>query len=372
MTSTNTADELSQRVRNLLKEIDTSLDEPPVEPPKLPKLILGLDEAQDQVKQGLRSFQSNHSITTSIATPRSIEDLTTDEKYGSFMPQSHASRSPDSAGHQGQLIEIEDLEEDQINPKEMLQNDQLMAHAIDESNNTTSQLKSEDAEAPSFPSEAYGTRTEEKSPDRTQSTLYQKSRDMTKASSKNVSFVAEAEVEKKFVQESKVSTIESETDYSRKTETNSVRVAEVDDTIDSIKIKEASMKSNYSELKSINVKDDQSTLINDSVASNNTSFQVSWFPKNMKEFKKLTREQKKEMIQALKRAAKKKKQRMEDSIASSTCGESVASSTQMHDIFDKWHKPEEPENPVVEAVHAPLQPVQATIQPVQGRGHYLS
>ena len=63
MTSTNTADELSQRVRNLLKEIDTSLDEPPAEPPKLPKLILGLDEAQDQMKQGLRSFQSNHSTT---------------------------------------------------------------------------------------------------------------------------------------------------------------------------------------------------------------------------------------------------------------------------------------------------------------------
>ena len=128
------------------------------------------------------------------------------------------------------------------------------------------------------------------------------------------------------------------------------------------------MKSNDSELKSINVKDDQSTLINDSVASSNASFQVSWFPRNMKEFKKLSREQKKEMIQALRRAAKKKRQAAGDSRASSTCGESVASSTEMNAIFDKWHKPEEPEKSLVETVQAPPEPVQANIQPVQGKG----
>ena len=129
---------MSQRVRNLLKEIDTSLEES--EPPKLPKLILGIGEAQDQVKQGLRSL--SNSAQTSIATPRSIEDLTTDEKYGSFMPASHASKSPDCVPPQ--FLEIEDLEEETEkvqSPREMLEKDQ-MAQPVDESNNTTSQLKS--------------------------------------------------------------------------------------------------------------------------------------------------------------------------------------------------------------------------------------
>ena len=127
---------------------------------------------------------------------------------------------------------------------------------------------------------------------RTQSTLYQKS-----TKSKNVSFdTYTVEVEPEPVKLSpKVSTIESKS-------VDSVRVAEVEDTIDSVKIREVEkteekIKSNESDLKSVRVKDDETTLINDSVASSTASFSVNWFPKNMKEFKKLSREQKKELLQ---------------------------------------------------------------------------
>ena len=125
---------------------------------------------------------------------------------------------------------------------------------------------------------------------RTQSTLYQKS-----TKSKNVSFDTNAaEVEPEPVKLSpKVSTIESKS-------VDSVRVAEVEDTIDSVKVCEVEKtaeKSNESDLKSVRVKDDETTLINDSVASSTASFAVNWFPRNMKEFKKLSRDQKKELLQ---------------------------------------------------------------------------
>ena len=44
----------------------------------------------------------------SITTPRSIEDLTTDEKYGSFMPASNPSKTPDSRSNS--MLPLEDLE----------------------------------------------------------------------------------------------------------------------------------------------------------------------------------------------------------------------------------------------------------------------
>ena len=57
------------------------------------------------------------------------------------MPASHASKSPDCIPPQ--FLEIEDLEEETEkvhSPREMLEKDQ-MAQPVDESNNTTSQLK---------------------------------------------------------------------------------------------------------------------------------------------------------------------------------------------------------------------------------------
>merc|ERR1712131_274496 len=86
------ADELSQRVRNLLKEIDTSLDESePKMTPKLPKLILDIEQTQDAFRREIRrtqstkfggyqvadksSSQERSFSNRSIATPRSIEDL---------------------------------------------------------------------------------------------------------------------------------------------------------------------------------------------------------------------------------------------------------------------------------------------------------
>ena len=119
--SAGTGDELSQRVKNLLKEIDTSLDESSEKHKsnsELPKLILDLEsetfktpsldyKALNRKRDTCSSEREDLSFANSepkSTTPRSIEDLTTDEKYGSFMPTSHTSKTPDSKPSHSPLI----------------------------------------------------------------------------------------------------------------------------------------------------------------------------------------------------------------------------------------------------------------------------
>ena len=384
------ADELSQRVRNLLKEIDTSLDESePKMTPKLPKLILDIEQTQDAFRREIRRTQSTkfggHQVADksssqersfsnrSIATPRSIEDLTTDEKYGSFMPASShlTSHSPnyetclqdveDVELEEGELEdstqEDEDLETYQttvesqkkiidvvesVDIRDALEKEQRDISRRTGSPSTTQQtetisepLKSEDAEAPSFPSEVYGSRVEDETLNKTPSSLYQKN-DKTRNQK-----TCRSQIDKSTIKLSPVPSCAP-----------SVRIAEVEDSVDSIKVTEFVTPKNVSIHKSVVVKDvettleqsndyvkEQSTAGNDEThnetASSVGSFYCPWFPKNMKEFKKLSRDQKREFVRILKKAAKKKHELSGISDVSSM---SSASSIDLDVVFSKYPK----------------------------------
>ena len=388
------ADELSQRVRNLLKEIDTSLDESePKMTPKLPKLILDIEQTQDAFRREIRRTQSTkfggHQVANksssqersfsnrSIATPRSIEDLTTDEKYGSFMPASShlTSHSPnyetclqdveDVELEEGELEDStqeeshEDLETYQttvesqkkiidvvesVDIRETLEKEQRdISRNRTGSPSTTQQtetisepLKSEDAEAPSFPSEVYGSRVEDETLNKTPSSLYQKN-DKTRNQK-----TCRNQVNKSTGL--KLSPVPSCAP--------SVRIAEVEDSVDSIKVTEFETPKNVSIHKSVVVKDVETTLdqtreeikqqpaaTNDETHNETTSsvgsFYCPWFPKNMKEFKKLSRDQKREFVRILKKAAKKKHEMSGISDVSSM---SSASSIDLDVVFSKYPK----------------------------------
>lgn len=409
------ADELSQRVRNLLKEIDTSLDESegPKTTPKLPRLILDIEQTQDAFRREIRRTQSSkfggHQIADksssqersfsnrSIATPRSIEDLTTDEKYGSFMPasshMSHPSHTSHSPNYQTCLQDVEDVEleegeledstqeedletyqttvesqkkiidvvenfestiaADTLDIRETLEKEQrecISRRTVGNSPETTQQtetepLKSEDAEAPSFPSEVYGSRVDDETLNKTPSSLYQKKSDDKTRNHQSCRNQADKNTYQK------LSPVPSCAP--------SVRIREVEDSVDSIKVTEFETPKNVSGVhKSVVVKDVETTLEQtheeikqqlptqkpptheDGAAHNETassvgSFYCPWFPKNMKEFKKLSRDQKREFVRILKKAAKKKHEMSGISDVSSM---SSASSIDLDVVFSKYPK----------------------------------
>ena len=405
------ADELSQRVRNLLKEIDTSLDESegPKMTPKLPKLILDIEQTQDAFRREIRRTQSSkfggHQVADksssqersfsnrSIATPRSIEDLTTDEKYGSFMPasshMSHPSHTSHSPNYQTCLQDVEDVEleegeledstqededletyqttvesqkkiidvvenfestvTDTLDIRETLEKEQrecISRKTAGISPETTQQtetepLKSEDAEAPSFPSEVYGSRVDDETLNKTPSSLYQKKSDDKTRNHKS----CRNEVNKNT--NMKLSPVPSCAP--------SVRIREVEDSVDSIKVTDFETPKNISEIhKSVVVRDVETTLeqtheqqpptqkqpthedgAHNETASSVGSFYCPWFPKNMKEFKKLSRDQKREFVRILKKAAKKKHEMSGISDVSSM---SSVSSIDLDVVFSKYPK----------------------------------
>ena len=407
------ADELSQRVRNLLKEIDTSLDESegPKTTPKLPKLILDIEQTQDAFRREIRRTQSSkfsgHQVADksssqersfsnrSIATPRSIEDLTTDEKYGSFMPasshMSHPSHTSHSPNYQTCLQDVEDVEleegeledstqededletyqttvesqkkiidvvenfestvADTLDIRETLEKEQreCISRRTGNSPETTQQtetepLKSEDAEAPSFPSEVYGSRVDDETLNKTPSSLYQKKSEDKARNHKS----CRNQVGKNT--NLKLSPVPSCAP--------SVRIREVEDSVDSIKVTEFETPKNVSEIhKSVVVRDVDTTIeqtheeikqqpstrkppthedgAHNETASSVGSFYCPWFPKNMKEFKQLSRDQKREFVRILKKAAKKKHEMSGISDVSSM---SSASSIDLDVVFSKYPK----------------------------------
>ena len=205
----HSADELSERVRKLLRQIDDSLEEKSQKSsPAVPRLR-GLEDIAIEK-------ETRHEISSQVTgTPRSIEDLTSDERYGSFMPKDSQNKSPESVPmlarpvipeeeedfgddfesslEEGEIrdsledgeIDGDTLSED-LKPRDTSHN-QILTEQIDEeyqtsrlreelemeqielnlqlegreqSQNTqsTSGLKSEDAIPPEFPAEAFGSR----------------------------------------------------------------------------------------------------------------------------------------------------------------------------------------------------------------------
>ena len=349
----HSADELSERVRKLLRQIDNSLeeksntDDTKEHPIVIPKLK-GLEEVSGHVEH----LELNTSQVT--GTPRSIEDLTSDERFGSFMPN-HSPNKPfsqlqrpiipeedeennefhetfESSLEEGEIREdslpyilearqpidnriIRDQIKDELRTsrlREELEMEQIEVRLqLDNENDThntqsTSGLKSDDAIPPDFPDHAFGSRDTTLEKNKSSTKLYYKApkEPVVKEAWRQVT-----------PQPTPDTTIIEPVHPPSQALHKSVRVVDA-------------TTAPPSHIASVIIQEDKTLLdsirvVNDTQCSTSSST-IEWYPRNMKEFKALPKEQKIDFLKKLKAASKR---RRSESISSSAASSKTALST---------------------------------------------
>ncbi|CBY35208.1 unnamed protein product [Oikopleura dioica] len=310
--ASSSADDLSNRVRKLLQQIDNSLEEK----------SLDLDPIQQLPKLATSGLVNANSEVNS--SPRSMEDLTSDERFGSFMPP---SKSPDSLKSatglakpriNATLTEEKDfdstLEEGEIRETllEMTQETPVYAQSrqteetirreleieqqalrnselIDDSQPTlTSQMHSEDKYPPAFPQEAFGTaeRDSNELP-----AFYQKD-DTSRVELRPL--------------ESSISVNSTTINAPQSTRIN----------VSPVKLE----TTNQPATESIFIRDEatprDSVRVLDKSAMSQASSILEWYPKSMREFKELPKDKKQQFITLLRKGTDRRRNASSSSSAS--------------------------------------------------------
>ena len=327
--ASSSADELSNRVRKLLQQIDNSLEEK----------SLDLDPVQQLPKLATSGLVNANSEVNS--SPRSMEDLTSDERFGSFMPPSKSPDSLKSAAGLAKprinatLTEEKDfdstLEEGEIRDtllemthetpvpaqsrqekneetirrtleieQQALRNSEL----IDDSQATvTSQMRSEDKYPPAFPQEAFGTaeRDSNELP-----AFYQKDdtsrvelRPLESSISVNSSTINAPQSTRL-----KVSPVKHEITTTNQPATESIFIRDEPTPRDSVRVLDKSAMSQASSI-------------------------LEWYPKSMREFKELPKDKKQQFITLLKKGTERRRNASSSSSASFRSAVSIPNQRQV-------------------------------------------